>query len=208
MLGEEGEENLGFREVSPSLLWEQDGASFLERFNRKQALIPLVGKRVKRSIYFCPSFRHCGEITHWLRRAGRGGRGCGACPRLAVHPPHPSVCPYGPEVLLPWHEQRTCLELHPQTCPIPTPRHCWRWDSAAGVTREGAPDVAQMAQYSPQCPSTATPNAPAMSPNAPVSSLMLQRIPKSSRIPQMLQHPKYSNNSPMLRHPPKYFSIP
>lgn len=67
--------------LSPRAGWSQ----FLERFNRKQAIIPLVGKRVKRSIYFCPWFRHCGEITHLqepLRMAGRGGSS--ACVRPAV----------------------------------------------------------------------------------------------------------------------------
>lgn len=68
--------------------WSQ----FLERFNRKQAIIPLVGKRVKRSIYFCPSFRHCGEITHSqepLRMVGRGGRGRWR-PSSAVRPSDPA----------------------------------------------------------------------------------------------------------------------
>lgn len=169
----------------------------MERFNRKQAIIPLVGKRVKRSIYFCPSFRHCGEITHLqepLRMAGRGGSG--ACVRRWLLCIRPACC-------MPRAFPRHCdHEQHPHgpgaasmnPMEAPTQPH----------TRHPYTLVSHPVSRHTPCTARALPSH-----RCPVLTSMLQHLPASSNTspnasapPKMLQHRPHAPNT---KAPPQKF---
>lgn len=147
---------------------------------------------MKRSIYFCPSFRHCGEITHLqepLRMAGRGGSGAGV--RLSSAGCVSAACP-GPS-------QGTLSRS--STHPAPSSTH---------EPQERHPHTPVSHPVSQHPPGPARPQVPSPDLNAPAAPKLLQHPLNCSKcpsslldapaFPQVLQHPSNTSVSP-LQHP-------